>query len=399
MVYVCGIGILILLFFTFTKRKWTLFFLLFMVLIQMPVPAHAELTELITRYRIHNQPVSEVAFSVYHIASVDKSDFQKFYLDEAYSKYQLDLDIDDDVEKAVNLAKLLESYAIRDRLVPVETLRTDQEGEIHFSGLTYGVYLLSGQSRVLNHERYTPVPVLFVFPYHTSDGSIHNSLTANVKYEVVTEPITQRVLINWVEDDIIRDTQRPGSVIIQLLRDGVVADEVSVGKDMGWTYTWENLDPYHTWSLIQKGVPSIYQTSASQTGITYTFTNAAWGAVKPPQTTDPVDPSPDTPDDEESGSGYYVRPQIPSRPSPTQDIPFVRPGGSGVGDFAGVTIENLNPPLGKNPSNTSPVEESGGQENKLPQTGQLWWPVPILLGLGFVFLLCGIMLRPKHKNG
>jgi len=29
----------------------------------------------------------------------------------------------------------------------------------------------------------------------------------------------------------------------------------------------------------------------------------------------------------------------------------------------------------------------------LPQTGQLWWPIPILLTAGLVLVLFGVMLR------
>jgi hypothetical protein len=37
---------------------------------------------------------------------------------------------------------------------------------------------------------------------------------------------------------------------------------------------------------------------------------------------------------------------------------------------------------GSNPNGSS-------QKGKLPQTGQMWWPIPVLLSCGFVLLLVG----------
>jgi LPXTG-motif cell wall-anchored protein len=35
--------------------------------------------------------------------------------------------------------------------------------------------------------------------------------------------------------------------------------------------------------------------------------------------------------------------------------------------------------------------------DKLPQTGQLWWPIPMLLAFGMLFILTGI-LRRRNMN-
>ena len=56
----------------------------------------------------------------------------------------------------------------------------------------------------------------------------------------------------------------------------------------------------------------------------------------------------------------------------------------------GNTFIIINTPIvKKNPSTT---------EDKLPQTGQLWWPVPILAMSGFVLLLVGWLRRKESRN-
>lgn len=50
-----------------------------------------------------------------------------------------------------------------------------------------------------------------------------------------------------------------------------------------------------------------------------------------------------------------------------------------------------NTPLGGTPDKPSPAEPT------LPQTGQLWWPVPLLLMGGSLFLLIGLVCRKRRK--
>ena len=56
----------------------------------------------------------------------------------------------------------------------------------------------------------------------------------------------------------------------------------------------------------------------------------------------------------------------------------------------GNTLIIINTPIVKNHQNTT--------EDKLPQTGQLWWPVPILAMSGFVLLLVGWLRRKESRN-
>ena len=56
----------------------------------------------------------------------------------------------------------------------------------------------------------------------------------------------------------------------------------------------------------------------------------------------------------------------------------------------GNTLIIINTPIVKQHQNTT--------EDKLPQTGQLWWPVPILAMSGFVLLLLGWLRRKESRH-
>ena len=44
----------------------------------------------------------------------------------------------------------------------------------------------------------------------------------------------------------------------------------------------------------------------------------------------------------------------------------------------------------------SPSSPSSGSKSTLPQTGQLWWPVPVLCGSGLALIIGGFRLKRKR---
>ena len=46
----------------------------------------------------------------------------------------------------------------------------------------------------------------------------------------------------------------------------------------------------------------------------------------------------------------------------------------------------------------SSTETTVEDEKKLPQTGQLWWPVGILLSAGAVLLAAGLVMKKRSKE-
>ena len=56
---------------------------------------------------------------------------------------------------------------------------------------------------------------------------------------------------------------------------------------------------------------------------------------------------------------------------------------------------------------TTPQSPGDGQETekteptdsgRLPQTGQLWWPLPVMLAAGLILLVCGIDQKRKERE-
>ena len=80
------------------------------------------------------------------------------------------------------------------------------------------------------------------------------------------------------------------------------------------------------------------------------------------------------PELEIAGSGGTPTPKPPTKPSPTPKPGSKKPGGD------------------------TPSGGSGGSSGRLPQTGQLWWPVPVLIAAGLLLIVLGVFRRRRGNR-
>jgi len=157
--------------------------------------------------------------------------------------------------------------------------------------------------------------------------------------EAVLKPmddITTECKVYKVWDDN-KSKNRPESIEIQLLQilngNSEVYDTQTLSDKNNWTYEWTNL-PEASYKVIEKKVPSGYTLTGSRKGSTWKLTNKKKTKTPPGDTPNP-------------------------------------PG------------KEKTPP--------------GSEKEKIPKTGQLWWPVPLLLSAGFLCMIIGILRRRKAE--
>jgi hypothetical protein len=88
----------------------------------------------------------------------------------------------------------------------------------------------------------------------------------------------------------------------------------------------------------------------------------------------PDNPTPNTPSDTPSGGG----------------TPVIYSGRTLTGPTLSGAVETR--------GETSPIEPGLTLSGSLPQTGQLWWPVPLLLSIGLVLIIIGLVRR-RNMDG
>lgn len=359
--------------------------LLVLLAVLLPVRAQAlgridtqRAVTLTIQYTCDGKAAPNVGFDLYRVADV--SEDMRFTLTGAFQGYPVSLE-DQSASGWRALAATLAGYAERDALKPLASGKTDQRGTLIFPAkggtMRPGLYLALGGSYQSGRYTYTAEPFLVSLPDLNDTGTnwLYN-VTVSPKYTVWDEDdpendtISRRVLKVWRDKG--NEDSRPTKVTVELLRNGRVYDTVTLRKSNNWRYTWDDLDARYRWTVVEQAVPG-YTVSVSREGATFVVTNSRQSdAPDFPDQPDPPNP-PDNPNDPYTPQTPYD-PDKPGDPDALNfpDVPDT-PDGAGRGD----------------PS--TPSNRSGGP--KLPQTGVLWWPVPVLLAAGLVLIAVGVTGR------
>jgi LPXTG-motif cell wall-anchored protein len=302
-------------------------------------------------------PLAGVTFRVYYVASVTANatflaDDQFVMADVALSTYQVS-----DGEWA-NRAATLESYVVSREAdndpIPCLTGTTDENGELFFSGIPTGLYLLLGEPITIGDTTYTPSPALVSVPGEVNQKEREYNYDPEFYIKNATktreapppdtptpdptpETIDLTVLKIWKDEG--HKEQRPSSVTVTLYRNNTVYDTVTLSSKNNWRHTWSGLSDSARWYLVENDVPEGYTVTAVRDGKVFTVTNT------------------------------YTEPEEPGEPKEPDE-----------------------------PDKPAPPEQPQGFEEKLPQTGQLWWPVPLMAVGGLVLVLGGVGLKKKREG-
>lgn len=301
-------------------------------------------------------------FHIYKVASVGPDLY--FTRTERFKKYDVSLNQTSE-EGWKNTASALSGYAARDNLTPDVSGTVGSDGSLVFSNLTPGLYLVIGETGI-NKEGYTykPQPFLICLPNKTpANEAWQYDVTAKPKCDITppvtpgTDYVTRKVMKVWNDGN---QTERPASVTVQLLRNGQVWAEVTLSAQNDWRYTWDNLDSSYQWQIVEKNVPDGYSVGTAQEGNIFIITNTK----NVPENPEKPNLPPDMP----------FHPDRPTRPEPNEQL---RP----------MVPDELLIPF--DPSNQK-------DPNRLPQTGMLWWPVPLMAFFGTALFMTGWFLRKKR---
>ena len=293
-------------------------------------------------------PVEGMELSLYRVAEYDESG--SFTLTEGFRKYPVSLE-QKSQEGWQGAADALADYIRRDGITADAVFVSGSDRTVCFTDLNRGLYLVLGQTTELQEEGktqiYEPQTALIALPEdskETSEGTDPYQVTAVLKFEKndksgKPEETKIHVLKVWKQD---QEEERPDSIVVELLQTDVegnttVADRQTLTKENQWSYTWKNLSTLMRWSVSEAEVPNGYTVAVTREGNTVVLTNTA---KKP-----------------------------------------------------GKSDGEVNPPS-KKPTDKTTNKTS----DKLPQTGQLWWPVLVLLFAGAICLLVGRVLRDRKEE-
>ena len=147
----------------------------------------------------------------------------------------------------------------------------------------------------------------------TCDDETYILTVVNCHVPVVT---TTSVSVEkvWAGDDGLL---RPSEITAVLLKNGEVADEVTLSEENDWSHRWSGLDDDYTWTVAEADVPAGYVSEVSQSGRKFTITNTYDASV----TTDGEEPTEELPDGNIPLDGAPTVEELPEEDIPLGDVP------------------------------------------------------------------------------
>ena len=299
-------------------------------------------------FRDGDTPVRNGEFSLYKVAEVAETG--ELTVVDAFSAYAYLTEIrgktDETDQQWRELAATLEGV-VRDKTSGIAadyTGKTDETGRLTFGAgeIAQGLYLVVGSRVSQSGYYYDPMAFWVQLPARDAENGQtvwDYEVTVTVKFDRTNIPVTpgttsRKVLKLW--DDEGHETERPATITVRLIRDdGMVYSTVTLTAENNWRHTWNGLDAARQWYVVEDPVEG-YDATVTREGITFVVTNSRSDAPEEPD--QPTNPTPPTDTDE---------PTTPATP-------------------------------------TGPI---------LPQTGQLWWPVPALIAAGLLLVVLGLLRR------
>ncbi len=318
--------------------------------------------------------ISNAHFKLYRVADFENRDFTAV---GDFAKYNTSISWEiEDNEDWKNLASTIKAYIVKDGIKADKSASTNEKYECDFTNLEKGLYLLEADNIKEGRTTYKSEPFFVILPY-TKDGKLEYDVTVKPKVKTTTtspggggggggggdNPLKRKVLKVWENDN---ENDRPEYIEVELLRDGEVYDSIRLNERNNWRMTWTDLSEDYYWTVVEKEVPKDYTVKISKEGITFVITNTK--KDNPPGDNPPGD-----------------------NPPPSGDDPPEK-------------FDNEDPPRGKTenppiddplPEPTEEFEEEIPLAPRLPQTGVLWWPAPVLFASGLILLIIGLKKRAR----
>lgn len=280
--------------------------------------------------------LSDMEWKIFYVADINDSG--KYNAVNKFADYPVSLE-DQSVSALQEAAGKYETYTIIDNITPLNHGVTDENGKVVFSTLETGLYLVTGEPVRVDDMAYVPVPSLIELNEENKNGTSWTyDLTSLPKLKVL--PATTLIRSQYtVKKEWLNDNEgiRPEYVTAVLYRNGVEFSTAVLNEQNNWQFVWNDLSMTADWKIEEQNVPGGYTVSYTESNDIVTITNTY------------------TP---------------------------ILTGTSSSGSHSLSSASGL----------------ITGSSDKLPQTGMLLWPVPVLGISGIVIFIAGWFIYKRGKN-
>ncbi len=277
-----------------------------------------------------------------------------------------------DSDTVAAAGETLKLRTITDKIPSRDSGKTDSAGSLTFGGLEDGLYLVWGD--VLDLGEVTYFPGAIFFEMNGEDAAVLNAYPKIVLARLSGRTYNYSVRKVWLNDEN-QPQDRSVFITADIYMDNEFYQEVTLNEENNWTFEWNGTDD-HIWFAVEKVIPANYTVAYRSNFTQYLIVNT--------YEDDSADESTET------VTATSTTEQTNDKFSDTQTDDQTETTASGTGDTGADTT-------GTTSATTPPPPESSvtSTTDGIPQTGQLWWPVPVLAAGGLLLLGVGLLLRKE----
>ncbi len=296
----------------------------------------------------------------------------KYQLSGDFEEYPVSLE-DTTSTGLSDIASTLENCVIIDKISPLMSGETDSSGKLDFTDLEQGLYLVCGNLLKIDTTSYVPEP--FILEIGEEEDGTNQNYTINPKFfhfGVLDQMDADYTIKKIWRNDANQLQDRTVSISVEMYKDGEYFETVVLDESNDWSYTWT--DQAHTdWRVKEVDIPENYTVVYRSNETQYAIVNTHKFDIgdQPPEET--------------------------TSTTTTTSITTSTTTVTGTGTFTATettittdeVVTTVPEPTPEKPQTTTTIR------GKLPQTGQLWWPVPVLAGGGIILISIGLRIRSR----
>jgi hypothetical protein len=336
---------------------------------------------------------------IYKVGERKNGDFK---LTGAYKSYPVNLR-NMTAENVAGAAKAMESFVIGSQMQCLSESYTDEAGTVDFSGLDAGLYFAVAKSVKEGVFMRKADPIFFEVTNTEYESTLFPKVysTATLSDEI-TNLTVKKV---WVDNDNAY-VSRPVDITVDIYKDEEYVETVLLSEKNNWTYNWITDEPDAEWRVVERYIPRKYEVYINYNTTQYLIKNTYVPEIitdgddyyittgKPLTTTSTTFTTTAITETTTSENESSV---TASSPSSTTDVA----GGTATASASTSTTDVAGGTASQTTSSgivSTPNDSNSAGNPKLPQTGQLWWPIPFLLGGGFLMLGTAAAITPKKPK-
>ncbi|MBP3379532.1 MAG: hypothetical protein J6K77_01545 [Ruminococcus sp.] len=251
---------------------------------------------------------------------------------------------------------------------------TDSNGEITFTDVRDGVYLVASKKFKSGDKTFKPSPSIIVMDSsQTADMTVYTKMTSVRTLDGYYE--RYQVMKVWENEQAM--PVKPNKILVEIYSDLELYDTVELNVDNDWKYSWD-ADVSCDWRIVEKEIPEGCTVIYRDDGRQYVVVNTYKGPTSL---------------ETETTSTTVVTTKVSV--ANESDVTTIS---TGKETTPATKVTTVIPSSSVTSAATRKPAATTTGENKLPQTGQLWWPVPVMALLGLILLGVGSRIVISNKK-